>query len=103
MESSIEMKMQAIDKMLEQRKQLIIMANNTGLHMGFDPDTSITVYDASDFFEYAEKFGSEVKESDFKPSTGRICVYFSYHDCDFDCYLDATEVKEYAQRISFKV
>lgn len=101
MDASIEMKVQTLDDMLTRREYLINEFKNLGMYCGFDLTSSITFYEAREFFQYAEYFKTEVKEDDCKPEYREMCVTFSYKEHNFDCYLSKEEVEEYADKISF--
>ena len=59
MECSMEMKMQAVDKMLAVRKQLITMQDKVGMWNQVDDRTPLLIYNTEDFFV---KMGSEQKK-----------------------------------------
>lgn len=51
MKMSIEMKIQALDKMIEMRKQLMAMQDNLRVYNSMDKDTAVLIYSLEDFFE----------------------------------------------------
>ena len=98
MEGSIEMKMQAIDKMIELRSQLITMQENLGMYNGFEERTSILIYKTDVFFEYASHIGTKVT-SVYVTDDGDICVMFTYKDVMFDTYVKPEEYQMYEHEI----
>ena len=97
MEGSIEMKMQAIDKMIELRNQLIVMQKNIGVWNGFDKDDVILIYDNSDFFNIARHVGANVN-SDNVSEIGLRTV-FNYKDVKFVAYIKQEEYQMYEHEI----
>lgn len=101
MDASIEMKVQAVNKMLAQRKRLSKMLVSLGMYDGVNPDSNIIVYETSEFFQYAEILGAEARQSDYEPVNYSARIDFSYNGYTFSAYLTDAEVKTYADRIKF--
>lgn len=97
MEGSIEMKMQAIDKMIEIRNQLIVMQKKLNIWNEFDEDDEILVYDTPEFFDIARHIGAKV-ESDGTYSSG-LHVLFTYKDVKFSTYVNSSELSIYEHEI----
>lgn len=97
MDASVEMKIQAIDKMIELRKQLIVMQDNMGVWNGLDKDCVILVYNASEFFDIAKHVGANV-ESDEICEQG-LRIMFSYKNTTFVAYINPSDYQHYESEI----
>lgn len=98
MENSMEMKMQAIDKMLEMRKQIIDMQDNLGMYNGFDKDTPVLIYNTEEFFEMARHVKAGVSTG-YIADDGMINVMFSYNETLFNTYILPGEYQFYEEEI----
>lgn len=70
MNDSIEMKLQAIDKMIDMRKQLITMQENLNMSTGVDFNDEILVYHLKDLQELAEATGNKIHENGYTSNDG---------------------------------
>lgn len=86
MESSIEMKMQAIDKMLELRKQIIDMQDKLGVYNGLGESDCVLIYNTEDFFEMARRVKERVSTGNIA-SNGMISIMFSYNGVLFNTFI----------------
>lgn len=86
MECSMEMKMQAIDKMLEMRKQLSVIQNNLGMWNSADDTCPVLVYQTEDFFEVANEVNASVQSGDITDK-GMIEISFDYKDVKFHTFI----------------
>ena len=97
MEMSIEMKMQALDKMIEMRNQLIAMQNNLGVYNSMDEESSILVYSTEDFFEIARYVKANVSSDGIVMGNTRLV--FQYKGTGFTTHVLPCEYKEYKNEI----
>lgn len=86
MESSIEIKIQALDKMLEMRKQLITMQDNLGMFTSAAKEIPILIYQTEEFFEVANEVGANVVSGDIVDQ-GMIELLFDYKEASFHTYI----------------
>lgn len=86
MKGSMEMKMQAIDEMLEMRKQMIVMQDNLGIYNGFGKGDKILIYSTEDFFEMARRVKERVSTGNIA-SNGMISIMFSYNGVLFNTFI----------------
>lgn len=91
MNGSIEMKLQAIDKMTDMRKQLITMQENLNMSTGVDFNDEILVYHLKDLQELAEATGNKIHENGYTSNDGWI----EYKETGFRTYLAPDEYKAY--------
>ena len=98
MENSMEMKMQAIDLMLEARKQMIVMQDNLGIYNGFGKGDRILIYSTEDFFEMARYVKEKVRTGDIADN-GMINVMFSYNGVIFNTFILPGEYQLYEEEI----
>lgn len=98
MDCSTEMKMQAIDKMIEMRNQLITMQDNLGMYNSVDNETPILIYQTDDFFEIANMVNGKVKSGDVMDS-GRIEITFNYKDTEFNTFILPVEYQLHEHEI----
>lgn len=89
MEGSIEMKMQAIDKMIEMRNQLIVMQDNLNMFNGFDKNGTVIIHNTSAFFEIAKHVGAKVEPGNM--TNAGLRTMFNYKDVKFVAYIDSEE------------
>ena len=87
MKCSIEMKLQAIDKMITTREQLITMQDNLGMDNGLRLGTGILVYSLEDLQELSKATGNEIRETGYVSDTGWVNVAFEYKGIAFNTYL----------------
>lgn len=95
MDCSVEMKLQAIDKMIAMREQLAAMQNNLGMNNGFDLDDKILVYRLNGLKELSKATGNEIHETGYVSDTGFVEVSFEYKEVIFHTYLSPNEYKAY--------
>lgn len=86
MESSIEMKIQALDKLLEMRKQLITMQDNLGMYTSVAEEIPILIYQTEEFFEVAKEVGAVVTSGDIT-DRGAIELMFNHKETTFNTYI----------------
>lgn len=87
MDASIEMKLQAIDKMIDMRNQLITMQENLNMSTGVDLDNEVLVYRLKDLRELAEATGNKIHENGYTSNDGCVGVAFKYKETGFCTYL----------------
>lgn len=95
MNGSIEMKLQAIDKMIDIRNQLITMQENLNMSTGVDFGDGVLVYRLKDLQELAEATGNEIHENGYTSNDGWIGVASKYKGTEFHTYLAPDEYKAY--------
>ena len=95
MDCSIEIKLQAIDKMIAMREQLAAMQDNLGMNNGFSLDDKILVYRLDDLKELSKATGNEIHETGYVSDTGFVEVAFGYKEVVFHAYLSPEEHKAY--------
>ena len=76
MDASIEMKLLAIDRMIDMRKQLIAMQDNLGMSNGLSADERILVFHLEDLLELSKAIGTEVHETGYISERGYTEVAF---------------------------
>lgn len=86
MECSMEMKMQAIDKMLEVRKQLSAIQNNLGMWNSTDDTCPVLIYQTENFFEVANEVNASVRSGEITDK-GMIEILFNYKDVLFKTFI----------------
>ncbi|MGN0352428.1 MAG: hypothetical protein ACI4ES_12315 [Roseburia sp.] len=86
MDCSIEMKIQALDRMIEMRKQLITMQDNLGVYNSLSEDTFVLIYRTENFFEIANELKANV-ESGPTTKEGDIILSFYYKDTKFSTFI----------------
>lgn len=87
MEGSIEMKMQALDKMLEHRKQLVALQIELGMWNDFDERDSVLIFSVEDFFLYANHIGAKVTcKKAGEDGSFPVKLEFSYKEALFTTY-----------------
>ena len=86
MKCNMEMKIQAIDRMLEMRSQLIAMQDNLGMYNAFGADCPVLIYQTEDFFEVSNEVNASVQSGDITDS-GMIELRFSYKDTEFNTFI----------------
>ncbi len=95
MDCSIEMKLQAIDKMIAMREQLAAMQDNLGMNNGFSLDDKILFYRLDDLKELSKATGNEIHETGHVSDVGYVEVAFEYKEVVFHTYLSPNEYKAY--------
>jgi len=99
MEMSIEMKMQALDKMIEMRNQMVTMQDNLGVYNGFDKDSGILIYSTEDFLEIAKHVSTSIASRELK-EIGNVELSFNYNGTEFRTFVLPCEYEEYKSEIS---
>ena len=105
MEMTMDMKIDAIKKMIEMRNQLITMQRNLGMWDGFEPFTAILILSQNEFFEIAKAveapvFGKKLKRNIKTGTQYNIELYFSFNGTDFHTFVNKYEYKKYRKEIS---
>ncbi len=95
MDASIEMKLLAIDRMIDMRKQLIAMQDNLGMSNGLSADEKILVYHLEDLLELSKAIGTEVHETGYISERGYTEVAFEYKGVTFNTYILSEEYELY--------
>lgn len=98
MDASIEMKLQAIDRMIDIRKQLIVMQDNLGMSNGLDSDEKVLIYHLKDLLELAKAVGNEAYETGYKSERGYTEVVFEYKGVAFNTYILPEEYELYKSK-----
>ena len=83
MECSLEMKLQAIDKMIAMREQLVAMQSNYRMNNGFELGGKILAYCLEDLQELSKTTGNEIYETGYVSDTGWTEVTFEYKEIGF--------------------
>jgi hypothetical protein len=98
MKMSIEMKMQGLDKMIEMRKQLVVMQDNLGVFNGFGKDDGILIYSTEEFLEIANHVNTNVvSEALEKENYTRLS--FDYNGTVFHTFILPHEHEAYKSEI----
>lgn len=95
MDCSVEMKLQAIDKMIAMREQLTAMQDNLEMNNGFSNDDKILVYRLDGLKELSKAIGNEIHETRYVSDAGYVEVAFEYKKVVFHTYLSPEEYKAY--------
>lgn len=95
MNGSIEMKLQAIDKMIDMRNQLITMQENLNMSTGVDFSNGVLVHSLKDLQELAEATGNEIHETEYVPGDGWKEVAFEYKEISLHTFLTQDEYEAY--------
>lgn len=99
MEMSIEMKMQALDKMIEMRNQMVTMQDNLGVYNGFDKDNGILIYSTEDFLEIAKHVSTSIASRELE-KIGNVELSFNYNGTEFHTFVLPCEYEEYKSEIN---
>ena len=99
MEMSTEMKMQALDKMIEMRNQLIAMQDNLGVYNGFDKDSGILIYSTEEFIEIAKHVNTSIS-SRVLEKIGSVELSFNYNGTEFHTFALPCECEEYKNELN---
>lgn len=100
MDVSIEMKLQAINKMLDMRNQLIAMQENLGMYDGFDASSSVLVYEIEDLLKLSEAVHCELHETGYITDQGNVSVAFEYKGSSFSSYFSPDDYERYKDKIA---
>ena len=95
MDASIEMKLLAIDRMIDMRKQLIVMQDNLRMNSGLDSSEKVLVYHLKDLLELSKAIGTEVHETGYISDRGYMEVAFEYKGVTFNTYILPKEYELY--------
>ena len=95
MDCSVEMKLQAIDKMIAMREQLATMQSNLRMDNGLHSGGEILVYLLEDLQELSKVTGSKIHETGYVTDDGWIKVALEYNGAVFNIYLSPDKYKAY--------
>lgn len=99
MECSVEMKIQAIDKMLELAKQLMVMQDNLGVNVYFDNGGSVSIWDVDSFFKIADEVEAQIKYNPKRSCTWYDYFEFLYKDIRITTFVDAENYHFWKERV----
>lgn len=95
MDCSMEMKLQAIDKMIEMRNQLIGMQENLRMSNGFTVDGSILVFETNDLIELSKAVEADIHKTGYITKDGFPEIAFEYKGIKFNTYDYSNDYERY--------
>ena len=96
-EMSIEMRKVALDKMIEIRKQLLVMQDNLGVYNCLDKDSTVLIYSTEDFFEIARHVKANITSGNLDECY--LQLFFKYNETTFTTYILPDEYQLYESEI----
>ena len=98
MEMSIEMKIQALDKMIEMRNQMVTVQDNLGVYNGFNKNCGILIYSTEDFLEIAKHVSTSIASRELK-EIENVELSFNYNGTEFHTFVLLCEYEAEQERI----
>ena len=95
MDCSVEMKLQAIDRMIAMREQLAAMQSNLRMDTGLNSSGRILVYFLEDLQELSKATGNKMHKTGYVTDSGCIEVALEYKGVVFNTYLSSNKYKAY--------
>lgn len=95
MDCSVEMKLQAIDRMIAMREQLAAMQSNLTMDTGLNSDGKILVYRSEDLRELSKAIGNKMYETGYVSDSSWVEVALEYKGVVFNTYLPPNKYKAY--------
>ncbi len=97
MVGSVEMKIQALNEMIEARTRMLDLQEALGMFSIFR-DECILICDTDEFFAYAKHIGVKVTHNGTTPG-GSIHVIFTYKEVRFSAHIPPDDYRRYQQEI----